>query len=117
MEWKYDVIRDGQSVGRVEISREGLYYRIRCRCPVADGKIHRLYAGDENLGVLIPDRGELTLESKVAAKRLKPGCAFSLDENRREFIPIHPGEAFPCLEKVRQSKLAFREGEPGLFME
>lgn len=117
MQGEYIVTRAGQAVGRVRLIREGLYYRIFCRCDLADGEIHRLYAGGENLGVLIPDRGELTLESKVAAKRLKPGCAFSLDENRREFIPIHPGEAFPCLEKVRQSKLAFREGEPGLFME
>ena len=117
MQGEYIVTRAGQAVGWVRLCREGLYYRIVCRCAVADGEIHRLYAGDENLGVLIPDRGELTLETKVAAKRLKPDCGFSLDETRGTFVPIHPGEAFEHLGKLRMAKLAFREGEPGLFLE
>ena len=103
-----------RAVGTVELRREGLYWRILCRCRMVDGEIHRLYADGKKIGVLAPDRGELILETKVVAKRLRPGCAFSLDEDRREFIPIHPGEAFACLDKVRQSKLAFREGEPGM---
>lgn len=117
MEGIFDVIRCGQVVGRVEVKREGLYCRISCRCRAADGQIHRLYADREKLGVLIPERGELVLETKVTAKRLKDGCVFSLDENRREFIPIRPGEGFPHLDKVRLMKLAFRDGEPGIYLE
>ena len=113
----YDVTFDGQSVGRVELEREGLYYRLSCRCRVQDNEIHRLYVGREKLGVLIPQGGELVLETKVAAKRLKEGCVFSLDETRGTFIPIHPGEAFGHLGKLRLAKLAFREGEPGLFLD
>ena len=117
MEEKYEVFHEGRAVGTVKLRREGLYYRLVCCCRVPDGQIHRLYGDGERLGVLIPDRGELTLETKVAAKRIRPGCAFSLDETRGTFIPIHPGEAFGHLGKLRLAKLAFREGEPGLFLE
>ena len=113
----FEVTLGGQTVGTVELNREGLYYRIICRCRVHDSEIHRLYADGEKIGVLIPDRGELVLETKVAAKRLKGGCAFSLDENRKTFIPIRPGKEFAHLDKVRQVRLAFRDEEPGIFLE
>ena len=113
----YDVTSEGQTVGKVELEREGLYLRLRCRCRVQDNEIHRLYADGEKIGVLIPENGDLVLETKVAAKRLKEGSAFSLDDVRKIFIPIHPGEAFGHLGKLRLAKLAFREGEPGIFLE
>ena len=113
----YDVTSEGQTVGKVELERDGLYLRLRCRCRVQDNEIHRLYADGEKIGVLIPENGDLVLETKVAAKRLKEGSAFSLDDIRRTFIPIHPGEAFGHLGKLRLAKLAFREGEPGIFLE
>jgi hypothetical protein len=103
-------------VGTVELKREGLYYFLSCRCRLCDGEIHRLYAEGEKIGVLIPDRGELVLETKVAAKRLKEGCAFSLDGKPENFILICPGEVFPHLDKLRSSKLVFRDGEPGIIL-
>ena len=117
MVFNYDVIYADTTVGRVELEREGLYVRIRCRCRVQDNEMHRLYAGGEKIGVLIPENGDLVLDTKVAAKRLKEGCTFSLEEKVRNFIPIHPGEAFGYLGKLRLSKLAFREGEPGIFLD
>ena len=113
----YDVSYRGDSVGGVKVRKEGLYCRIVCRCRLPDGKIHRLYADGENIGVLIPDGGELVLDTKVAAKRLKEGCSFSLDEKRGEFIPIRSGEPFDYLGKVRLGKLAFRDGDPGLYLD
>ena len=117
MEEKYEVFHEGRSVGTVKLSREGLYYRLVCSCHASDGQIHRLWADGEKIGVLMPDRGALVLETRVAAKRIRPGCSFSLDENRKNFIPIHPGEVFGHLGKLRLAKLAFREGEPGIFLD
>lgn len=114
---KFDVTFAGSTVGQVEVKQEGLYCRLSCRCRVADGQIHRLYAGGEKIGVLIPDGGELVLETKVAVKRLKEGCTFSLDENRGQFIPIRSGEAFDHLGKLRLAKLSFRDGKPGVYLE
>ena len=114
---KFDVNFAGQNVGNVELIREGLYYRLRCRCTVHDNEIHRLYVDGEKIGVLLPENGELVLDTKVAAKRLKEECSFSLEEKERNFIPIHPEETFGYLGKLRLAKLAFREGEPGIFLE
>ena len=117
MVFNYDVTYGENTVGTVQLEREGLYLRLRCRCRVQDNAIHRLYADGEKLGVLLPENGELVLDTKVAAKRLKEGCTFSLEEKERSFIPIHPGEVFGHLGKLRLAKLAFREGEPGIFLE
>ena len=117
MEGNYAVTLDGQTVGTVELKREGLYYRILCRCRVADNRVHRLYADGEKIGVPVPKNGVLILETKVAASRLKSGCAFSLDENRGQFIPIRPGEAFSHLDKLHMGRLAFRDGDPGLLLQ
>ena len=108
--------RDGQIVGTVTIKREGLYCRIFCRCRAGDETIHRLYAGDEKIGVLIPQDGYLLLDTKVAAKRLKPGCQFTLDQELMYFIPIRPGEPFAHLDKLRKGRLVCRQGVAGLMM-
>ena len=113
----FDVTHSGQVVGRVEVRREGLYWRISCRCRRNDDEIHRLYAGGEKIGVLIPEGEELVLETKVAAKRLKEGCAFFLDGNREDFIPICPGEFYSHLHKVRQGRLGFQNGVSGLVLD
>ena len=104
-------------MGIAEVKREGLYCRLSCRCRMVDSQVHRLYADGEKIGVLVPQNGELTLDTRVAAKRLKPGCEFTLEERKGEFIPIRPGEAFSHLDKLRMGKLSFRDGEPGLFLE
>lgn len=116
MEEIFDVTLDGQTVGTVRLKREGLYYQVYCRCRVADGEIHRLYAGGEKLGVLIPENGELVLNTKVAAKRMKEGCAFTIGENSEKFIPIRPGEAFEHLDKLRTGRLGWRAGKMGLLL-
>lgn len=117
MEGKFEVTLDGQTVGTVAVKQEGLYCRVSCRCHVPEGEIHRLYAGGEKIGVLVPEGDMLALETKVAAKRLISGCAFTLDGNREKFIPICPGETFPRLDRLRGGRLVFRDGRPGLMVQ
>lgn len=116
MEDRFDVTHDGQSVGSVEVKREGLYCRVTCRCRMVGQGVQRLYAGEEKLGVLIPENGALVLDAKVAAKRIKSGCAFTLGECRENFFPIRPGENFPYLDKLRYGHLGFRDGIHGLII-
>ena len=114
MEGIFEVTDAGQVVGTVDLTREGLYCRMVCRCRVRDGKIHRLYAGEEKIGVLVPEGASLFLETRVAAKRLKEGCRFCLDPEQETVVSIQPEEAFPFLDKVRYGKLVLREGKPAL---
>ena len=116
MEGRYAVLYRGESVGMAEVIRQGLYYRIICRCRIRDSRIHRLYAGSEKIGVLIPEGESLAMECKVAVSRIKGDCLFSLDEEPQEFIPIQIGEEFSYLDKIRLSKLTFQEGNPGMIL-
>ena len=100
----------------MERIQEGLYYRIRCRCRVEDREVHRLYADGEKLGVLIPERGELILDTKVAVKRIKPGCKFSLAPGKEQPMYIRHGEEFTHLDKLRRGKLGFHQGCPVLIV-
>ena len=117
MEGIYQVTYRGQTVGTAQVIREGLYCRITCRCRVNDSEIHRLYADGDKIGVLIPDRGGLVLETRLPAKRLKADPVFSVDGNRGEFVPIRTEESFPHLDKLRLGKLTFRDGKPGVLLE
>ncbi len=116
MEGIYQVAYRGQTVGTAQVRREGLYCRILCRCRVRDDEIHRLYADGEKIGVLMPDRGGLILETRIPAKRLKEYPVFSLDGDGGTFIPIWSGERFSQLHMLRQGRLAFRDGEPGMVL-
>ena len=121
MEGKFEVTRDGAAAGEAQLRREGLYTHIFCRCIAPEGKIWRLVAGRERLGVLVPGAGGLVLETKVASKRLQKGCAWYLrdcaEPNPPErFFPIREGEEFPALEQLRIGVLAYREGAPGLLL-
>lgn len=116
LEENYQVFYKGNSVGMVQVSREGLYSRLICKCRVSDSEIHRLYADEEKIGVLMPERGGLELDTKLPARRLKPGVLFSLDKNSVDFIPIIDGVCFQYLHRLRTAKLSFRDGVPGLYL-
>ena len=112
-----DVTLNGKPVGTVECIREGLYCRILCRCTLPGQKIQRLYAGNEKIGVLMPQNGQWILETRIPAKRIKEGSAFTLDEPGEKFYPIRPGEEFAHLDKLRKGKLDIREGQMGLVVD
>lgn len=121
MEGIFSVTLDGRKAGEAELRRQGLYTYISCRCIAPEGKIWRLFAGKERLGVLIPQAGELLLETKVASKRLQGDCQLYLQDcpeprEQERFIPIRENEAFPAPELVSKGVLGYRDGVPGLLL-
>ena len=74
MEGCYEVYLGNQSAGKVQLIRQGLYYRVICRCRVPGDQVFRLYAVQgnrrENLGVVIPDGDGFSLDKKIPAKNL-----------------------------------------------
>lgn len=98
MEGNFEVYQDGQVVGTVALSREGLYYRFRCRCrPLTDAVTRLVWKADEDvisLGILVPMGGCFGLDTRVAAKKCsgeKP--EFLLVENGREDLLQRPKPA------------------------
>lgn len=123
MEGFYEVTVGRDSVGKVQLIREGLYYRVICRCVIPGEQVYRLYAvmGNrrENLGVLIPERDGMLLNRKIPAKKLPSDAlqfivssgAVHQDEI---FIPISPEEPFLYIERLKNSFLDSEHGKIGI---
>jgi len=125
LEGKYDVYLNGNAVGYAHVAKEGLYYRIQCRCRLS-GDVCKLTVSCEerqtNLGVLIPVEDGFGLETKVPIKRLGDGkIEFSIVPNRAvltgKFVPIYPEEPFAYIEKLKNAYLAKQNGQIGIRIE
>ena len=123
MSEEYCVFLDGKDVGKVQLEKFGLYYRIRCRCPVVSGSMYNLFVspGKEHrrLGVCIPKDGYLCLETKVPIKVLgNEELRFYLQRRNQEnielFIPVVQGERFPLLEKLENAYMTEQNGIMGI---
>ena len=127
MEQSYDVLLDGTAVGRVQVSRQGLYDRYSCRCRLPGREVCRLYVrcGDrqENLGVLIPEGADFCLETGIPAKRLGEGERrfFVVPKSQKApqpvaFLPIRPDQPFDFIEQLKDACLAVRDGQAGALL-
>ena len=123
MEGEYELRLGQLAVGKVAVSRQGLYYRFRCRCCLTGSTIFRLWAitGDrkENLGVLVPGEGGFILDAKLPVKRFASGKPeFQLRPKQGspglEFIPVYPEEPFAYLVRVKDGYLVRRNGQAGI---
>ena len=124
---QYDVLLDGTAVGRVQVSRQGLYDHYSCRCRLPKKEVCRLYVrcGDrqENLGVLIPEGDGFCLKTSIPAKRLGAGerTFLVVPKSQKEpqpmvFLPICPDRPFDFIEQLKEACLAVRDGQPGALV-
>lgn len=124
MEGNYEVTFGGKAVGKVQVLRQGLYYRFLCRCHLSGDVICRLwvYCGDksENLGVVVPMGDGFGLDKKIPVKRLGEGSMeFSLGpkhEQRGTFVPIYPEEPFAYIERLKDSFLVQKNAQVGIMI-
>ena len=114
-----------QLVGKVSVTRQGLYYRFQCRCQLSGDVVCRLSVrcGDrrESLGVVVPMDGGFGLDTSLPAKRLGEGeMEFALspkhDLPQGKFIPLSPEEPFAYIERLKESFLTKKEGKLGLVL-
>lgn len=112
------------SVGKVQVEKEGLYYHIRCRCRIAGDIMNRLEVkcehGKTDLGVLIPMDGGFGLDTRISISRIGQGkMEFQVlpkhdKMQERIFVPISPEEPFRYLSKLKDARLDIRGGEKGI---
>lgn len=125
MEGNYEVYLGSEQVGKVQVIRQGLYYRFLCRCCVAQGRMYRLLIslGDkqENLGILLPLDGGFGLDTRLASKKLGnrkfkfyllPGET-SVSGN---FVPICPEEPFSYISRLKKAYLVRKNGQIGIHL-
>lgn len=120
----YCVNFGNQQCGKVQVQKQGLYYRFTCRCRLSGDVVCRLYVScggkEENLGIVVPMDGGFGLDTKIPAKRLGEGePTFSLvpKHETRKFIPIIPEEPFSYIERLKTSFLVKKYGELGILIE
>ena len=122
MEGSYEVYLEDKAAGKLQIEKEGLYYRLTCRCVVPDDQVYRLFAatdtGRENLGVVLPDDSGYVLRRKIPAKRLKSASRFFLsvrsNESAGKFVPVYPEEPFSYITQLETAFVEVRNGQTGL---
>ena len=125
MDGRYEVFQEGKAVGKVEVCREGLYYRFSCRCrPAGDGMM-RLWmtCGEEetDLGLCVPMEGVVGTEKRISAKLCGPGepqfCLYHKDDIfRGRFIPLSPEEPFRYLHRLENAFLERRGRQIGIVL-
>lgn len=133
MQQTHSVLWNGNRAGTLQLTREGLYYRVDCSCNTIDKQIYRLLGrwGDTQLrlGVLIPEGNEMRLRTKIPAKKLagkqtefwlERVCTAKQEpvnlQRDGRYIPIYPDEPYAYLSKLKDSYLEIRNGQPGLMI-
>ena len=122
----YEVFFGNQQAGKVQVTRQGLYYRFVCRCKLTGDVVCRLYVScggqRENLGVVVPEGEGFGLDTRQSVKRFRAGePSFSLVPMNEmvsgQFVPIIPGEPFAYIERLKTSFLVKKYGQMGILLE
>lgn len=122
---EYEIMLGDKSVGKAGVSREGLYYRIRCRCTLNGDRLCRVLARcadrEESLGILVPQDGSFCLETRIPVKKIGVGkLSFSLVPKHRSmegiFVPLCPEEPFRYISQLKDAYLERRNGNVGILI-
>lgn len=120
----YPVMDQDKQIGRAQLTREGLYYRLVCRCKLPAGGMCRLeiQCGEKraDLGILVPVENGFGLDTHFPVNRIGTGeIVFRLQPHRdasmeRIFIPLKPEEPFRYLSRLKDAFLETRGGQRGI---
>ena len=112
----------GQSVGKVQLTRIGLFYELKCTCVLHDAGMWNLIMTGENgsvhLGLLIPENDGMQLQKRMPVKKMeidKPIFSLSPREGgNKTVIPIRSDLPFEYLHKLPDSSMVMVDGMPNL---
>ena len=119
----FEIMLGAQSIGMVEVKREGLYYRFRCRCSLSGEVMHQLIIkcgeNEYSLGILVPVGDKFGIDTRLPIKKIGEGD-FSFYVTPRhpdigdKFVPICADEPFSYLEKLQSVHLDVKNGVVGI---
>ncbi len=121
----YGVCFGNSLAGKVQVQRQGLYYRFICRCQLTGDVVCRLQVScgnrKENLGIVVPIGESFGLDTKLPVKRLGEGeMVFSLIPKHEvvtgRFYPIYPEEPFGYISRLKDAYLTRKEGQLGVLI-
>ena len=112
-------------MGTVRVEKQGLYYRITCRCRIKNGEIHRLVVScggrTENLGICVPMEGGFGVEKRIPCKHLGTGTPEFLLLAKQEqpvgkFVAVYPDEPFSYMARLKGAYLARQADRMGIVL-
>ena len=119
----FEIKHGSSSIGKVTVERQGLYYRITCRCSLTGDVMHHLVvtSGEkrEDLGTLVPFDGAFGLEKRIPMKKLGEGePEFHLlpkhSSPNGKFFPVYPEEPFSYMARLNNAYLEIRNDQVGI---
>ena len=122
---EYEVMLGEKSVGRMEVCREGLYYRFRCGCSLTGAVVCKIVVAcggeQRSLGIPVPEGNRFVLDTRVPVKYFPPGePKFRVLPRRQasegKFVPVYPEEPFAYLAQLKDAYLARRNGQIGVII-
>ena len=116
---EYAVYMGSEKVGTACVTKEGLYYRISCRCRLSGSVpccITARAAQETDLGLCVPLEDRYGLETRIPIKSVGEGdLDFRVFPKHRvrpeQFIPISPEEPFAYIARLKDAHLARRNGQ------
>ena len=121
----YPVLFGANQIGKVQILKQGLYYRFICLCRHDAHGVYRLMADLGNsrvpIGVLVPEKDGFGLNKTLPVKRFEEGQPnFYLvpmhDSVKGKFVPISPEEPFLYLSRLKDAFLIYQNGKVGAMI-
>ena len=125
MEGIYPVFFGQAQAGKVEVRKQGLYYRFFCRCSMSGDVVCCLVVScggkQESIGVLVPGEEGFGLEKSVPCKRFGVGePEFQLvprhEASGGTFVPICPEEPFAYISRLKNAYFERRYGQAGVVI-
>ncbi len=122
---EFQIMLGQEALGRAQVTRQGLYYQIRCRCRLTGDVLYRVQVScgekGESLGTLVPMGNEFGLDTRLAVKKLGEGeLRFRLlprhGELTGKFVPLAPEEPFQYISRLKNAFLENREGVLGIVL-
>ena len=110
----HNVMIGNETIGDAVVTKEGLYYRICCKCKLSGDVVCRLEIHwddkSESLGVLVPEADSFSVNTKLSAKRLGNGQPVFRVMPKHEklsgkFVPIRADEPFAYLSELEKAYL------------
>lgn len=120
MESTYPIYYQGQIAGTAELAKEGLYWRISCRCQLPIMGKHTVKIQQEvsliNLGLCVPYENGFGLKTRISAKKIGPGSIRFLlcKEEKGQFIPLTI--PFAYIKIIPKGTLRFENGQYGVYI-
>lgn len=122
MHGEYAVYMGNERVGSAAVTREGLYYRISCRCRLSGTVPCRIAVTGEkevDMGLCVPQGDEFGIEKRIPIKKIGEGeLRFQVlprhQVSKGIFVAISPEEPFRYIARLKDAYLARRNGQIGL---